>query len=246
MPDEAARGQVKCPACGNQFLAESAINSEQIQLSPKPSWNPESRSDDSYNAPPPRSRDEDIDDISFRGDNEPEARRRVNSAAAWFFVTAGVTLILFFIDVIKSITIGEIANIPLGGPERDIAMAFVTVVMLGCGAFLIAVSVFLVVAGVKLRSFGGKAWVITGIVLAFVQVLLFGGSALGEAFVIAVNTREALDQWKPMSLACDAISATLNCVAGIKAIIALNNQAVSNAFARHHQQRRRQPVEDFE
>jgi hypothetical protein len=246
MPDEAAHGQVKCPACGNQFLAEAAVTSEQIQLSPKPRWNPESQSDDSYDAPPPRARDEDFDDISFRGDDEPEARRRVNSAATWFFVTAGVTLTLFIIDVIKSITIGEIANLPLGGPERDIAMAFVTVVMLGCGAFLIAVSVFLVVAGVKLRSFSGKAWVITGIVLAFVQVLLFGGSALGEAFVIAVNTREALHEWKPLSLAFDAISVTLNCVAGIKAIIVLNNPAVSGAFARRREQRRRRPVGDFE
>ena len=246
LPDVAARGQVKCPACGNQFLADSAINSEQIQLSPKPRWNPESSSGDSYDAPPPRSRDEDFDDISFRGDDEPEARRRANSAAMWFFVAAGVTLILFIIDVIKSITIGEIANMPLGGPERDIATAFVTVVMLGCGAFLIAVSVFLIVAGVKLRSFGGKAWVITGIVLAFVQVLLFGGSALGEAFVIAVNTRQALDEWKPMSLACEAISATLNCVAAIKAIIALNNQAVSDTFAHHRRQRRKRPVEDIE
>jgi len=246
MPDETTRGQVTCPACGNQFLADSAINSEQIQLSPKPRWNPESRSDDAYDAPPPRSRDADFDDISFRGDDEPEARRRANSAAAWFFVTAGVTLILSTIDLIRSITVGEIANFPLAGPERDLAMAFATVVMFGCGALLIAANVFLIVAGIKLRSFGGKAWVITGIVLAFVQTLVFGGSALGEAFMIAVNTREALDEWKPMSLACEAISATLNCVAAIKAIIALNNQAVSDTFAHHRRQRRKRPVEDIE
>jgi hypothetical protein len=245
MPDDTARGQVKCPACGNQFLADAAINSEQIQRSPKPRWNPESRNDDSYDESPPRSRDEDFDDISVRGEDEPEARRRANSAAVWFFVAAGVTLILSTIDLIKSITIGEIANIPLGGPERDIAMAFATVVMFGCGVLLVAANIFLIVTGLKLRSFGGKAWVVTGIVLAFVQTLVFGGSALGEAFMIAVNTREALDQWTPMSLIFDAISATLNCVAGIKAIIALNNQAVSDTFA-HHRRQRRRPVGDFE
>jgi predicted RNA-binding Zn-ribbon protein involved in translation (DUF1610 family) len=247
LPEETDHGQMKCPACGNQFLVEAALSNEQIQQQPpKPRWNPESRTGDQFEAPPPLTGEEDFEDISLHGDDEPEARRRANSAALWFFATAGVTLVFSTIDLIKSITIGEIANIPFGGPERDLVLALTTFVMFGCGAVLIVANVFLIVAGVKLKSFGGKAWVITGIVLAFVQALVFGGSVLGEAFMIAVNTREALAQWTPLSLVSDAIIGTLNCVAGIKAILALNHQADSDAFARHRQLRRRRPIEDFE
>ena len=258
-PDDAGARHVRCPSCQHIFAAQAAAGAEQIQTAPAPL--PPARDDDEL--PRRRERDDDDgaltdlgpaadreryrDDDDFLRDDDGEARhgetrhgealQRARAAARWFFAAAGVTMALTTADLVKSVTIGEVAQMPLAGPERDIALAVIAVVAIGCGGVLLALNVLIIIAGIKLRSLGAKGWVATGIVLAFVQVVLFAISALTEVVTVLFTPDEAMARWIPLSIAFDAISGTMNLVAGIKGIVTLNNAAVSSEFERHRRLR---------
>ena len=248
LPDDAADKQVKCPACQKVFVAgaESA-GSEQIQAPPAPLPTAPAAPEDSYEEdrlPRRLERAEaDAEDFIGGGDSE-EARRRASAAAAWFYVTVAVTLLVFVGGVILAIAVGQFADMPLVGAERDVALVVVAFTFIGCGVVLIVINVFLVVAGMTLKSFGAKGWVITGIVLAFVQALIFGSSLVTNLILLLTNTRDALDKWTPLDASFDATAVFFNCFAAVKAILTLNNAAVSAEFERRRPRRRRELFDD--
>jgi hypothetical protein len=118
--------------------------------------------------------------------------------------------------------------------------------VVGCGGVFIAVNVLLLVAGFQLKSFGVKGWVITGIVLAFVQTLFFGGGSLLNVIMLIVEPREALDNWAPVTVILSGCAGILNCVAGVKAILTLNSAAVSAEFEGRRPRKRKRRRRDFD
>ena len=94
-------------------------------------------------------------------------------------------------------------------------------------------------AGFQLKSFGVKGWVITGIVVAFVQMLFFGISVLINTIYLIADARDALDHWAPVTVILYGSATVLNCVAGVKAIMVLNNEAVAAEFKRRQPRRRK-------
>jgi len=113
-----------------------------------------------------------------------------------------------------------------------------------CGTFVLGIAITMIVAGLQLRSFANKGWVITGIVEALCLALLFGGGTLLNAFHMLFDTADALDHWVPVKMLFSILAAVLNCVAGVKAILTLNNPAVSAEFDRNRSRRRRIRWED--
>lgn len=236
VPDDAVARQVQCPGCQRVFAAASV--SEQIQVAPSPRPRADALAPAPEDGRQPRryeryADDDDVEDYAGEITREEDgpARQRAMAAALWFYVAACATLVLSTADTIKAFTIGEVANLPVAGPERSIVMMFMVAGMVVWGAILGALNVLIIIAGRKLGSFGAKAWVITGIVLAFIQVALFVGSALIEAITLIVSPRDAWANWTPLSIALEMIIGALNTVAAVKGIAALNDPGVRREFA---------------
>jgi predicted Zn finger-like uncharacterized protein len=236
IPDDAVGKQVKCPSCQKVFTPSSAATGEEIQAPPAPLPSAPTQIDDAYEDDRlprrPYERDEDDDEPIHAGDHD-EAQRRAGAAARWFYIAVAGTLLLFVAGIILAFTAGQVAHLPFAGPERDLAFVAIVFTIAGCGVVHIAIAVFLVIAGIKLKSMTGKGWVIAGIVLAFVQALLFGVSLLTNLILLLTNLDEALGKWTPLDATFDALAIFVNCMAAIKAILALQNAAVSAEFERH-------------
>ena len=249
VPDSAAGKSVKCPACAKVFTAGTGSSAEQIQAPrqsvpapPPDSFEPDSLDDE---ARPRRSQRYDGDDIEkhddfiFRGGGE-EAQRRANAGAVWFFVAAGITMVVWILNTIMTIAMGGIDEMmPFGGPDRDAFLAGMLCGLVGCGALIITDNVLLMTAGFQLKSFGVKGWVITGIVVAFGQTLFFGISVFINIIYLIADARDALDHWAPVTVILYGSATVLNCVAGVKAIMVLNNEAVAAEFKRRGPRRRK-------
>jgi predicted Zn finger-like uncharacterized protein len=240
VPDHATGKQVKCPGCAKVFLAGDGSGGEQIQAPaprPLPAAPPLDEPDD---VPRPRRlRNDDFDEQDILRRDDHEADHRARSTAVWFFVAAGVTIVVALVNMITGLSTGEMMDPPMGGPDRQAYLAGIICGVLGCGTLFIAVNVLIIVAGLQLRSFGVKGWVITGIVLAFVQTLFFGIGALINVFMLIADPADALDNWAPLTVLLSGSAAFLNCFLGIKAIMTLNNVAVSDEFERRQAPRRR-------
>jgi LSD1 subclass zinc finger protein len=236
VPDESAGKQAQCPSCQTIFTADSATTGEAIQTPPAPLPSAprqfDAVEDDDRLPRPPYERDEQDDEPIHAGDHE-EAQRRAGAAARWFYIAVAGALLLFVAGIILAFAAGRVAQLPFAGPERDLAFVFIVFTIAGCGVVHIAIAVFLVIAGIKLKSMTGKGWVIAGIVLAFVQALLFGVSLLTNLILLLTNLDEALGKWMPLDATFDATAIFVNCMAAIKAIMALQNAAVSAEFERH-------------
>src|SRR5262245_43490121 len=233
VPEEAAGRQVQCPSCQKVFTADSATAGEAIQAPPAPLPAAPSQfhdaSEDDRLPRRPYELDEEGDEPIHAGDRE-EAQRRAGAAAQWFYVAAAGTLLLFVAGIVLALTAGQIAHLPLAGPERDLAFVVIVFIIVGCGVVHLAIAVFLAIAGMKLKSLTGKGWVIAGIVLAFLQASLFGISLLTNVIVLLTNPDDALEKWAPLDATFDAGAIFVNCMAAFKAIMALNNAAVSAEF----------------
>lgn len=240
VPDQAAGKQVKCPACQKVFAAASGSSAEQIQapVAPRPTA-PEAPPDNFEDEPrPPRlGRDDDID---LRDDRE--ARRRAHAGATWFYATAGATMVLVLLNLTIRAATGALDRGPFGplGPEER--LAGILCMIFGCGGLLVAINVTIIAAGMQLKSFGVKGWVITGIVLALAQTLLLSGIVLINVIFLMVDPTEALDDWAPLTVLLYGSAGVLNCFAGVKAIVTLNNPAVNAEFAHQRPRRRRRRI----
>jgi len=236
VPDEAAGNQVKCPSCQTVFASTSAATGEEIQAPPAPL--PARAAEEE-----PRSR-RGYDQIE-RGNvdlrDHQQAQRLASNAAIWFFVAAMATLIIAATNMVMMVALDEAEDILLDvAPGDDEAMLGAMVCGLGCcGSFILAVAVTMVIAGLQMRSFASKGWVITGIVEAFAVALVFGGGTFLNAIHMLMDTADALDHWIPVRMLCGVLAAILNSVAGVKAIMALNDPAVSAEFDRNRSHRRR-------
>lgn len=209
VPDSAAGKQVKCPACAKIFAAGTGTSGEQIQApmpkypaAPPDSFEPDSVDDEAR----PRRRGKrydgnDVDDgeqFIFRGGGA-EAQRRANAGAVWFFVAGGITLLAGILNTTLRLLMGAMDNGPFGPLNPEERAAGIVCFVVGCGGTLLAMNVLIFAAGTQLKSFGVKGWVITGIVLAFVQVLLLGGIVVINVIGLLVLTREALEMGLPAS-----------------------------------------------
>jgi predicted Zn finger-like uncharacterized protein len=238
IPDEAVGKQVKCPSCEKVFTPSSVTTGEEIQAPPAPL--PTSPSADTFAEERHVRRDYDIgrDDVDWRDDRQ--AHRLAGGAAVWFFVAALATLLISATNIIMSVALDEIEDILLDfGPGDEEAIVGVMICGFGCcGTLVLGIAVTMIVAGLQLKSFGNKGWIITGIVEALGVTLFFGGGVLLNAFHMLVDTADALDHWVPVKMLLGGLAAVLNCVAGIKAILALNNPAVSAELDRRRSRRR--------
>lgn len=249
VPDSAAGKQVKCPACQKVFGAGTGSSGEQIRAPmPKyPAPPPDSFEPESIDDEPRRPRrgkrydDDEVDDeehFIFRGGGA-EAQRRANAGAVWFFVAGGITIVVWLTNTIMTVAMGGFENAPFGGPDQQAFLAGMLCGVIGCGALLIAANVLLMTAGFQLKSFGVKGWVVTGIVLAFAQTLLFGGGVLINIIYLMTDTRDALDNWAPLTVVLSGSATLLNLFAGVKAILVLNNEAVAAEFETRRPRRRK-------
>jgi len=236
VPDKSAGKQAQCPSCQTIFTADSATTGEAIQAPPAPLPSAPRQfddvDDDDRLPRRPAERDEQDDEPIHAGARE-EAQLRAGAAARWFYLAVAGTLLLFVAGIILAFTAGQFAQLPFAGPERDLAFVAIAFTIAGCGVVHLVIAVFLVIAGIKLTSMASKGWVITGIVLAFVQALLFGVSLLTNLILLLTNLNEALGKWTPLDATFDALAIFVNCMAAIKAILALQNAAVSAEFERH-------------
>jgi len=235
VPEEAAGKQVQCPSCQSVFTADSASTGEAIQAPPAPLPSPAMQFGEAYEEdwPPRRPYELDLeDDRAIYAGDAAAARCRGRGAARWFYVAAEGTLLLFVAGIVLALTAGQIAHLPFAGPEREIASLVIVFSIFGCGLVHVVIAVFLVIAGIKLKSMTGKGWVITGIVLAILQALIFGVSLLTNFILLLTNTDDALEKWTPLDATFDAAAIFVNGMAAAKAILALNNAAVSAEFER--------------
>ncbi|MCI0684865.1 MAG: zinc-ribbon domain-containing protein [Gemmataceae bacterium] len=246
VPDSAAGKQVKCPACQKIFAAGAAASGEEIQA-PRGSLPAAPPPPDSFDEDEPRPRHsrrfdgDDLDDREqyiFRGGGD-EAQRRANAGAVWLYVAGGITIFVWLANTLMTIALGGFENLPFGGHDRDAFLAGMICGLVGCGALIVAMNILLFVAGFQLKSFGVKGWVVTGIVLAFAQTLLFGAGVLINLIYLVTDTRAALDDWAPLTVILSGSATVLNSFAGIKAIVVLNNEAVSAEFDQRKPRRRK-------
>jgi hypothetical protein len=245
LPENATGKQVQCPACQNVFTAGDEHARQQIRVPPPRSLPVAPPPDDSLEEEAPRPRrirrdDDDADFLARRDDYA--ARQRVQGAAVWFFVAAGITMVVFVINFTMAVSQGAFQDNFMG--DREAALAGMICGILGCGGVILTGNVLIIVAGLQLRSFGIKGWVITGIVLAFLHTALFGLGSLGNVFMLIIEPREALEAWAPLTVLLSGTAAFLNCFAAIRAIMALNNQAVYDEFERRNAPRRRRRRRD--
>jgi predicted Zn finger-like uncharacterized protein len=248
VPDSAAGKPVKCPACEKVFDAGTGASAEQIQAPmpkyPAPaaeSFEPESFDDEPRRRRSQRNDSADIeqhDEFVFRGGGE-EAQRRANSGAVWFYVAAGITLAAGILNTTLRLMMGAMDQGPFGPLQPEERAAGIVCLVVGCGGSLVAINVLIFIAGSQLRSFGVKGWVITGIVLTFVQVLVLGGIVVINLIGLLVVTREALEDMAPLTIALYGAATFLNLFAGVKAIMILNNEAVAAEFKQRRPRRRR-------
>ena len=243
VPDEAAGKQVKCPSCQQVFTAGSTTTGEEIQAPPAPR--------PSAPTPPPgaieeetqsRRADGDADDGNIDLRDDGYTRRLANIAAAWFFAAAIVSLLVAAVNIVMTVALGGFEDnlFDLGGGDEEAMIAGMICGFGCCGSLILAVVVTMIVAGLHMKSMNNKAWVVTGIVEALGLALFFGGGTLLNAFYMLVDAADAMDHWVPVTILLGIVAAVLNCIAGVKAILTLNNPAVSAEFERNRSRRRRQ------
>ena len=243
VPDTAVGKTVKCPACQKTFTVGSGASAEQIQtpVAPRPTV-PEAPGIEEDTRPRGSRRDYSEDDIDLRDDEE--ARRIAGASAVWLIAAALAALIAALTNIVMTLALGGMEDGPFDfrpGVDDEF-LAGMICGLGGCGTVILSVVVLMIIAGLQLKSFGSKGWVITGIVLSFGLALLFGGGALVDLFYMFVETRDALDHWVPVTIILCGATAFLACFAGVKAIMALNHPAVSAELERNRSKRRRRRI----
>lgn len=241
VPDQAVGKTVRCPACQTAFAVGSAANDAQIQAPVAPLPTARAPAPDELDEPsrPRRIRwEEDDDDLVLRGGGE-DVQRLANSAALWLFITAAVTLLVAVVNILVTLAVGALQDGPFGGFADAEEFVGGLACVSCCGVMFIAVNVMIMIGAAQLRSFGAKGWVVAAIVLAFGQTLLFGGGAFINVIYLAVEPQEALADWAPLTMILSGVAALLNCFAGVKAILTLNNAGVDAEFDQHRTKRRR-------
>ena len=118
VPENAAGKQVQCPACQKIFTAGDETTQQQIQAPRLPRQMPVAPPpDDSFeDLPRPRRvrHEDDADFIERRDDYE--ARQRVQGAAVWFYVAAGVTMLVAVINMTMAVSQAAITAWPHNTP----------------------------------------------------------------------------------------------------------------------------------
>ncbi|HYT93819.1 MAG TPA: hypothetical protein VEL76_34185 [Gemmataceae bacterium] len=227
LPENAAGRQARCPGCNGVFSVvvppvRPLIPPDAVQPLAPPQ--PPSAADPFDFNPPEVQADvlpaEPID-FADTGDDLTHLRAQVQtgSAVAWLLVAGsanmGIALLLLLDLVIESA--------PLGSAVVRVLIGVLLV---------IAPSVFICLAGVRLRVYRGLVLVRAGGVLALIEtaVFLIFAVALGIALLDSTNVRV-----RPMvyvllaaCLACIAF----NLLAGVRALVTINKPAVQELYRR--------------
>ncbi len=241
VPDNMIGMQVRCPMCSHVFQAGAPAGAPAPTAAYQPPQPPPQRPapPPGYDRPPPRQSgpvpppDEDYgrDQWGERGHGDSRARAVAGGAAGWMLAAAIVDTALAGLSLLGMlITGGTVSGF---GGRGDAVVAAILMGLLCVLIVIVTPTVFIFIGSSMLRNLRGKGMVITGCVMAFVLSAFMLLGALASLINIAETSRYrggaavvVLLVMLVMYLAAIAVNVT----AGIRALIAMGNPAVKNAY----------------
>ena len=252
LPDQHIGKKVRCPGCKNVFLAEAGEGDAIQSAPPPPVASPSSpRSGD---PPPPRRRPRDEDEAEDRSDHEDrdrdDALRIARRAAIYLFIAAcfvllgrGTVLALNFV-VDAPVAPNQNPNDPAFKFGQGIGVSC-------CGAVVLAIAIFILIAGTSLWNLRSRGMILTGCIISIVEsvleLILIGINAVALVVLsrnVGVFVSPSVYIVAYVQIAVGAIIMILALVAGIMGLRAVNNEAVRRILNPPRRRRSRDYDED--
>ena len=256
LPEEHAGKKVRCPTCKNVFVAASEGEGESIRSAP-PVAPKSSRPPADEDSPPPRRRREIDEEEPEDNDDSDRQDLSIGDKAARIARRAGIVLMIaafvVFFGRVTAMGLNFLVDVPVAPQQNpnDPAFRFGQIIGVSCcGGVVLAIAVFVFIAGINLLNMRGRGMILAGSIIAIVHSVL-------ELILIATNSiaivalKRQGNAMPPsiftisyIQIGLGVVILIVTIVAGIMGLMAVNNEAVSRILAPPRRRRSRDYDDD--